>query len=171
MALLDHTLNLLANLLVVSATPRVLEAGRTKIDRSVQLRNLLNLVPAIKKIPFILAGSIHIQRVLNMLDRITGGASPIPYTSERNPSIFMRVTAFGKQALLSDGFQESGGVRTHQCLHFQLAGKSELGYSTQTPRRSSPFLILSFWALQTESWQPARPFGEISETNVGNQFH
>ena len=42
----------------------------------------------------------------------------------------------------------------YQCLQKK---DWNLSVSTQLPRRSSPFSILTFWSLHSLFWQPARP--------------
>lgn len=49
-----------------------------------------------------------------------------------------------------------------QCFHFHAAGYWLLGISTQVPKRSSFFWILTLFFLQRVSWHPARLLGEIS---------
>ena len=107
-------------------------------------RDLPKLIVAIKLVKIV--GAVTVVKALaKTLDLFSRDAAPTGFHQLR--------------ASLENGTRERPGPSSYQCFQAQLPCSF---ISTQLPKRSSPFMTLTFSCLHRVSLQPARLLGETS---------
>ena len=107
-------------------------------------RDLPKLIVAIEPVK-IVGAVIVVKALAKALDLFSRDAAPAGFHQ--------------LSASLENGPRARPGASSYQCFQAQLPCSL---ISTQLPKRSSPFMILTFSSLHKVSLQPARLLGEIS---------